>query len=229
MTRGVSMNDIFDTLQINLGSLYVDQFNKFGRVYQVYVQAEQDARADEADVGRLQVRNKDGQMIYLNAFVDDPPDGRALQHPALRHVPLGRDQRRPGAGLQLGPGGRGDGGARRHGAAGRLRLPVDRRRLPAEEGRQPRAADLRALPGGGVPGAGGALRELGDAGDHPSGDPARPARRGRCLDPARPRSRRLRPDRPRDADRPGGQELDPDRRVRPATSAGEGPASWRRR
>ena len=73
MTRGVSMDDIFDTLQINLGSLYVNQFNKFGRVYQVYVQAEQGARADETDVGRLQVRNKDGQMIYLNAFVDIQP------------------------------------------------------------------------------------------------------------------------------------------------------------
>jgi HAE1 family hydrophobic/amphiphilic exporter-1 len=73
MTRGVSVNDIFDTLQINLGSLYVNEFNKFGRVYRVYVQAEQDARADAADVGRLQVRNKDGQMIYLNAFLTVRP------------------------------------------------------------------------------------------------------------------------------------------------------------
>ena len=68
-TRGVSITEIFDTLQINLGSLYVNQFNKFGRVYRVYLQAEQDARAEAANVGRLQVRNKDGQMIYLNAFV----------------------------------------------------------------------------------------------------------------------------------------------------------------
>jgi HAE1 family hydrophobic/amphiphilic exporter-1 len=73
MTRGVSVNDIFNTLQINLGSLYVNEFNKFGRVYRVYVQAEQDARADAADVGRLQVRNKDGQMIYLNAFLTVRP------------------------------------------------------------------------------------------------------------------------------------------------------------
>ncbi|HEX5078326.1 MAG TPA: multidrug efflux RND transporter permease subunit [Geminicoccaceae bacterium] len=73
MTRGVSIDDIFNTLQINLGSLYVNQFNKYGRVYRVYVQAERDARADEADVGRLQVRNKDGQMIYLNAFIDVEP------------------------------------------------------------------------------------------------------------------------------------------------------------
>jgi hydrophobe/amphiphile efflux-1 (HAE1) family protein len=73
MTRGVSVTDIFNTLQINLGSLYVNQFNKFGRVYRVYLQAEADARSDETDVGRLQVRNKDGQMIYLNAFIDIAP------------------------------------------------------------------------------------------------------------------------------------------------------------
>ena len=72
-TRGVSISDIFNTLQINLGSLYVNQFNKFGRVYRVYLQAEQNARAEAADVGRLQVRNNDGQMIYLNAFVTVRP------------------------------------------------------------------------------------------------------------------------------------------------------------
>jgi hydrophobe/amphiphile efflux-1 (HAE1) family protein len=72
-TRGVSIDDIFDTLQINLGSFYVNQFNRFGRVYRVYLQAEQDARAEAADVGRLQVRNNDGQMIYLNAFVSVRP------------------------------------------------------------------------------------------------------------------------------------------------------------
>ncbi|MEM7023284.1 MAG: multidrug efflux RND transporter permease subunit [Pseudomonadota bacterium] len=73
MTRGVSLDDIFASLQINLGSLYVNEFNKFGRVYRVYLQAEKDARADESDVGRLQVRNKDGEMIYLSAFIDIEP------------------------------------------------------------------------------------------------------------------------------------------------------------
>jgi hydrophobe/amphiphile efflux-1 (HAE1) family protein len=70
---GVSITDIFNTLQINLGSAYVNDFNEFGRVYRVYVQAERDARATEADIGRLQVRNKDGQMIYLDALVSVKP------------------------------------------------------------------------------------------------------------------------------------------------------------
>jgi HAE1 family hydrophobic/amphiphilic exporter-1 len=72
-TLGVSIDDIFDTLQINLGSFYVNDFNKFGRVYRVYLQAEPDARATVADVGRLQVRNRDGQMIYLDALVRVQP------------------------------------------------------------------------------------------------------------------------------------------------------------
>ena len=69
-TRKVSLNDIFDTLQINLGSLYVNEFNKYGRIYRVYVQAEADARSGEDDISRLKVRNADGDMIDLGAFVE---------------------------------------------------------------------------------------------------------------------------------------------------------------
>jgi HAE1 family hydrophobic/amphiphilic exporter-1 len=68
-TRKVSITDIFDTLQINLGSLYVNEFNKYGRIYRVYLQAEADARSDEADITRLKVRNQDGDMIDLSAFI----------------------------------------------------------------------------------------------------------------------------------------------------------------
>jgi HAE1 family hydrophobic/amphiphilic exporter-1 len=72
-TRKVSITDIFDTLQINLGSLYVNEFNKYGRVYRVYLQAEADARSDEADITRLKVRNQDGDMIDLSAFIRTHP------------------------------------------------------------------------------------------------------------------------------------------------------------
>jgi HAE1 family hydrophobic/amphiphilic exporter-1 len=72
-TRGVSITDIFDTLQINMGSLYVNEFNKWGRIYRVYVQAEENARATEEDIGRLRVRNKDGEMIQLDALITSSP------------------------------------------------------------------------------------------------------------------------------------------------------------
>ncbi|MCK5190321.1 MAG: efflux RND transporter permease subunit, partial [Methylococcales bacterium] len=48
---------------------YVNQFNKYGRVYRVYLQAEQDSRSREEDILRLQVRNSSGEMIQLSAFV----------------------------------------------------------------------------------------------------------------------------------------------------------------
>ncbi len=72
-TRGVSITDIFNALQINLGSLYVNQFNKFGKVYRVYLQAEEDARMEAADIGRLRVRNAAGEMIPLDNFVTVQP------------------------------------------------------------------------------------------------------------------------------------------------------------
>ena len=72
-THGVSLTDIFDTLQINLGSLYVNEFSKWGRVYRVYLQAKDDARNEASDIGRLRVRNADGDMIPLSAFVEIKP------------------------------------------------------------------------------------------------------------------------------------------------------------
>ncbi len=72
-TRKVSITDIFDTLQINLGSLYVNEFNKYGRVYRVYLQAEGAARANEIDISKLRVRNADGEMIEMSAFLRTEP------------------------------------------------------------------------------------------------------------------------------------------------------------
>jgi hydrophobe/amphiphile efflux-1 (HAE1) family protein len=66
---GVAVSDIASTLQIYLGSLYVNDFNKYGRVYRVFMQAEDRARARAADIGRLYVRNAQGQMIPLSTLV----------------------------------------------------------------------------------------------------------------------------------------------------------------
>lgn len=73
MTRQVSLDDLFDTLQVNLGSLYVNQFNKYGRIYRVYLQADAAARATAKDIDQLKVRNKKGQMINLSTFVRTRP------------------------------------------------------------------------------------------------------------------------------------------------------------
>ncbi|MCD2185046.1 efflux RND transporter permease subunit [Rhizobium sp. GN54] len=62
---GVSVTDVFETLQIYLGSLYVNDFNAFGRTYSVRVQADARFRAHAEDIGALKVRSQSGEMIPL--------------------------------------------------------------------------------------------------------------------------------------------------------------------
>ena len=66
---GVAVTDVFDTLQIYLGSLYVNDFNVFGRTYSVRVQADAPFRAHADDIGRLKVRSASGAMIPLAAVL----------------------------------------------------------------------------------------------------------------------------------------------------------------
>ncbi|MBS7660647.1 efflux RND transporter permease subunit [Pseudomonas lalucatii] len=68
-THGVAISDIFDTLQVYLGSLYANDFNRFGRTYQVNVQADQQFRLEPEQIGQLKVRNNRGEMVPLSTFV----------------------------------------------------------------------------------------------------------------------------------------------------------------
>jgi multidrug efflux pump len=68
-TMGVNPRDVFTTLQVYLGSYYVNDFNKFGRTWQVVVQAEAPFRNDVAKVKELKVRNADGNMVPLGAVL----------------------------------------------------------------------------------------------------------------------------------------------------------------
>jgi multidrug efflux pump len=66
--RGVSIDDVRTTLESTLGPYYVNDFNKFGRTWQVNVQARDAFRQRPQDIGLLQVRNGQGQMVPLSAF-----------------------------------------------------------------------------------------------------------------------------------------------------------------
>ena len=68
-TYGVAVTDVFETLQAYLGSVYVNDFNRFGRTYQVNVQAEQDFRLQPEQIGRLKTRNAQGDMVPLGSLV----------------------------------------------------------------------------------------------------------------------------------------------------------------
>jgi multidrug efflux pump len=66
---GVPVSDVFNTLQLYLGSYYVNNFNEFGRTWQVNIQADPRFRAGVRDIRRLQVRSQQGQMIRLGTLL----------------------------------------------------------------------------------------------------------------------------------------------------------------
>ena len=69
LNLGVPLRSVFDAMQTYLGSAYVNDFNKFGRTWQVMVQADSMFRASPEDIKRLQVRNDKGKMVPLGTLV----------------------------------------------------------------------------------------------------------------------------------------------------------------
>lgn len=70
---GLTTDQVFQTLAGYLGSTYVSQFNKFGRVFQIYVQGDSQFRLSPEDIGRLTVRNQNGDMIPLGTVLTVTP------------------------------------------------------------------------------------------------------------------------------------------------------------
>ncbi|HXL16248.1 MAG TPA: efflux RND transporter permease subunit, partial [Streptosporangiaceae bacterium] len=69
-TMGVQLSDVFDALQAYLGSYYVNDFNRFGRTWQVNIQADAPFRVDAETVKQLKVRNASGDMVPLGAVAE---------------------------------------------------------------------------------------------------------------------------------------------------------------
>jgi len=69
MQLGVDVQDVFDTMQVYLGSLYINDFNKFGRTYQVIAQADSDFRGHPDDILNLKTRNSSGDMVPLGSVL----------------------------------------------------------------------------------------------------------------------------------------------------------------
>ncbi|MDF2177338.1 multidrug efflux RND transporter permease subunit [Aliiglaciecola sp. CAU 1673] len=70
MSQGVALEDVFQTMQVYLGSVYVNDFNQFGRTYQVNVQADEQFRQEPQQIAQLKVRNQHGDMIPLGSFLN---------------------------------------------------------------------------------------------------------------------------------------------------------------
>ncbi|WP_432415733.1 efflux RND transporter permease subunit [Chromohalobacter israelensis] len=69
-TQGVAVSDLFDTLQTYLGSTYVNDFNTFGRTWQVIAQADAPYRDSVEDIARLRTRNAQGDMVPIGSMID---------------------------------------------------------------------------------------------------------------------------------------------------------------
>src|SRR5262245_26230537 len=79
MARDVSLTELYDTLGVYFGSAYVNDFTRFGRNWQVIVQADPKFRKEIRDITELKVRNRKGNMVGLGAFVkDEPTTGPAI-------------------------------------------------------------------------------------------------------------------------------------------------------
>jgi multidrug efflux pump len=68
-TYGIPLTDVFETLQVYLGSVYANDFNRFGRTYQVNVQAESSFRLQPEQIARLKTRNDRGEMVPLGSVL----------------------------------------------------------------------------------------------------------------------------------------------------------------
>jgi multidrug efflux pump len=71
--QGVALSDLFETLQVYLGSTYINDFNKFGRVYRVLAQADTPFRQQAEDIGNLRTRNARGDMVPVSSMVTIAP------------------------------------------------------------------------------------------------------------------------------------------------------------
>jgi multidrug efflux pump len=88
---GVDVQDVFAAMQIYLGSLYINDFNKFGRTYQIIAQADKEFRSRPDDILRLQTRNFEGHMVPLGAMLrvtDTTGPESAMRYNAFRSADL---------------------------------------------------------------------------------------------------------------------------------------------
>src|ERR1700730_2577536 len=91
MQVGIDVQDVFAAMQIYLGSLYVNDFNKFGRTYQVIAQADRQFRSTPDDILRLQTRNSEGRMVPLGSVLrvtDTTGPESAMRYNAFRSADL---------------------------------------------------------------------------------------------------------------------------------------------
>jgi len=207
-SMGVPIGEILDALQMYLGSFYINDFNRFGRTWQVIAQAGGKARQSLEDLRSIRVQSTRGGDGAPGHAGDQPAGGRAGLSVAAQPVPGGPLDLQRRARSEFGPGDRPDGRAGEGGAGVVDAVGMDRAGLPAAGDGRHGHGGLRAGCGAGVFGVGGAIRELGAAdGGDPGGAAVSVVRAGGGVaDPDR--HQHLHAGWLCGADRPGLQERD---------------------
>ncbi len=182
--QGVMLNDVFQTLQVNLGSLYVNDFNRFGRTYRVVAQADAPFRSQVDDILPLKTRNAAGEMVPLGSMI-------TIKESFGPDI-VERFNGYPSADINGGPSPGHSSGQAQAAIAKILdeNLPAGMSyewtdlAYPADRRRRCGAVRVPAVRAVRVPGAGGAVRELhAAAGHHPDradGVARRPGRHLSC-------------------------------------------------
>ena len=93
--QGVNIGDVYQTMQTFMGGYLVNYFNRFGRQWQVYVEAEGDYRTRAENIGQFYVRNDHGEMVPLSAVTNIKPHHRPGIHHALQRVSAPRRSTAP--------------------------------------------------------------------------------------------------------------------------------------
>ena len=103
-TLHVNVDQVFSTIQTFMGSTYVVQFNKFGRTFQAYVQADAQFRLRPEDIAQLTVRNQLGGIVPIGTLAAGRADHRPAADQSLQSLSDGDGDGHAGAGLLVGPG-----------------------------------------------------------------------------------------------------------------------------
>ena len=217
LAAGVDLGTLYGELTTLLGGAYINNFTRFGKLYQTYIQAAPDYRLDRRSLDSYYVTSASGESVPVASLID-VADTVGVEYVSqfnlyrsvsLTVTPAGLDDDRHA-------------GDHRHGrrnAARRHRHGVERNLLSGGQRLEDRRAGLRAGPRVRVPRAGGPLRIVGAAAGDPDeragGGAGRGAVRRRHAPDEQPvRQRHLHADLARHADRAGGQERHSGRRIR---------------
>ena len=218
-TAGVSLDELYGTLAATLGNYYVNDFNKYGRTWQVLMSAEPGYRKRPDDVSSIYVRSAKGEMVSLGLAGDGELFVGAGFAGPFQQSAGGENLRLCGAGLQLRRGDRGHGAHCARSAAVRFQFRLGRRIVSGKAlGRHFRDR-ARSCGADGVPDSGRAIRQMVAAAVGIAGAAVRHLRRAGGSVAAQFQQRRVFPDRAGDAAGAGGEERDPDRRIRGAQEA----------